>query len=47
VYVVDVAGSTSLARTGVHRVVSKLREHLERRDLGVENVVVFVDELNK
>jgi DNA helicase HerA-like ATPase len=29
------------------RVVSKLREHLERRDLGVDAVVVFVDELNK
>jgi hypothetical protein len=29
------------------RVVSKLREHLERRDLGVSHVVVFVDELNK
>jgi uncharacterized protein len=29
------------------RVVSKLREHLERRDLGVDHVVVFVDELNK
>src|SRR5439155_17872176 len=29
------------------RVVSKLREHLERRDLGVGHVVVFVDELNK
>jgi DNA helicase HerA-like ATPase len=29
------------------RVVSKLREHLERRDLGVRHVVVFVDELNK
>src|SRR5204863_246798 len=29
------------------RAVSKLREHLERRDLGVEAVVVFVDELNK
>jgi DNA helicase HerA-like ATPase len=27
--------------------VSKLREHLERRDLGVDAVVVFVDELNK
>jgi DNA helicase HerA-like ATPase len=29
------------------RVVSRLREHLERRDLGVDHVVVFVDELNK
>jgi len=29
------------------RIVSQLREHLERRDLGVDHVVVFVDELNK
>src|SRR5205085_1285205 len=29
------------------RIVSKLREHLERRDLGVKHLVVFVDELNK
>jgi hypothetical protein len=29
------------------RIVSKLREHLERRNLGVDHVVVFVDELNK
>jgi len=29
------------------RAVSKLREHLERRALGVDAVVVFVDELNK
>jgi DNA helicase HerA-like ATPase len=29
------------------RIVSRLREHLERRDLGVDHVVVFVDELNK
>jgi uncharacterized protein len=27
--------------------VTKLREHLERRDLGVKHVIVFVDELNK
>jgi DNA helicase HerA-like ATPase len=27
--------------------VTKLREHLEKRDLGVNHVVVFVDELNK
>ncbi len=27
--------------------VSKLREHLERRDLGVDHLIVFVDELNK
>ena len=29
------------------RAVSKLREHLESRSLGVDHVVVFVDELNK
>ncbi len=48
VYVVDVSGMDQLAQDLVFtRVVSKLREHLERRDLGVEHVVVFVDELNK
>jgi DNA helicase HerA-like ATPase len=29
------------------RIVTKLREHLEKRDLGVNHVVLFVDELNK
>ena len=48
VYVVDVASVDPLAQDLVFaRVVSKLREHLERRDLGVDHVVVFVDELNK
>lgn len=47
-YVVDVAGLDPLAQDLVFaRIVSKLREHLERRDLGVEHVAVFVDELNK
>ncbi len=47
-YVIDVAGMDQLAQDLVFtRVVSQLREHLERRDLGVEHVVVFVDELNK
>jgi hypothetical protein len=47
-YVVDVAGIDPLAQDLVFaRIVSKLRAHLERRDLGVEHVVVFVDELNK
>ena len=47
-YVIDVAGLDPLAQDLVFaRVVSKLREHLERRDLGVEHVIVFVDELNK
>ena len=35
------------AGPGLRPRVSKLREHLERRDLGVDHVVVFVDELNK
>jgi len=47
-YVVDVAGMDPLAQDlAFARIVSKLREHLERRDLGVDHVVVFVDELNK
>ncbi len=45
---VDVAGLDPLAQDLVFaRIVSRLREHLERRDLGVDHVVVFVDELNK
>jgi DNA helicase HerA-like ATPase len=48
VYVIDVANVDPLGQDLVFaRVVSKLREHLERRDLGVDSVVVFVDELNK
>ena len=48
VHVIDVAGLDPLAQDLVFaRVVSQLREHLERRDLGVDHVVVFVDELNK
>jgi DNA helicase HerA-like ATPase len=48
VYVIDVANGDPLGQDLVFaRVVSKLREHLERRDLGVDAVVVFVDELNK
>ena len=48
IQVIDVAGMDPLAQDLVFaRVVSKLREHLERRDLGVDHVVVFVDELNK
>ena len=47
-HVIDVAGMDPLAQDLVFaRVVSKLREHLERRDLGVDHVIVFVDELNK
>jgi hypothetical protein len=48
VYVIDVANLEEDAQDLIFaRVVSKLREHLERRDLGVKHVVVFVDELNK
>jgi hypothetical protein len=48
VYVIDVANLEDDAQDLVFaRVVSKLREHLERRTLGVDHVVVFVDELNK
>jgi hypothetical protein len=48
VQVVDVAALDPLVQDLIFaRVVSKLREHLERRDLGVDHVVVFVDELNK
>jgi hypothetical protein len=48
VYVVDIANVDPLGQDLVFaRAVSKLREHLERRDLGVDTVVVFVDELNK
>ena len=48
VYVVDVANLEEDAQDLVFaRIVSQLREHLERRQLGVDHVVVFVDELNK
>ena len=48
VYVVDVATLEEDAQDLIFaRIVSKLREHLERRDLGVKHLVVFVDELNK
>jgi hypothetical protein len=48
VHVVDVAGLEPVVQDLVFaRIVSKLREHLERRDLGVDHIVVFVDELNK
>jgi DNA helicase HerA-like ATPase len=46
--VIDVAGVDPLAQDLVFaRVISRVREHLERRDLGVDHVIVFVDELNK
>ena len=48
VYVIDIARVDEDAQDLVFaRVVSQLREHLERRALGVDHVVVFVDELNK
>jgi DNA helicase HerA-like ATPase len=48
VYVIDVANLEEDAQDLVFaRVISQLREHLEKRQLGVEHVVVFVDELNK
>ncbi|HEX3867231.1 MAG TPA: hypothetical protein VHV78_10775, partial [Gemmatimonadaceae bacterium] len=48
VYVIDVASLEEAAQDLIFaRVVTKLREHLEKRDLGVKHVIVFVDELNK
>jgi uncharacterized protein len=48
VYVVDVATLEEDAQDLIFaRIVTKLREHLEKRDLGVNHVIVFVDELNK
>ncbi len=48
VYVVDVANVIPLAQDLVFtRVVEKLKEQLEREELGVKTVIVFVDELNK
>ena len=48
VYVIDVAGLEEDAQDLIFaRVVTKLREQLEKHELGVQHVVVFVDELNK
>lgn len=48
VYVIDVASLEEAAQDLIFaRVATKLREHLEKRDLGVNHVIVFVDELNK
>src|SRR3954468_16261368 len=48
VYVIDVASLEEDAQDLIFaRIVTKLREHLEKRDLGVSHVIVFVDELNK
>jgi DNA helicase HerA-like ATPase len=48
VYVLDVANLEEDAQDLIFaRVITKLREQLERRALGVNHLVVFVDELNK
>ena len=48
VYVVDVANLDPQAQDLVFtRVVSQLRQRLEKGDLGVKHVIVVVDELNK
>ncbi len=48
VYVIDVAKLDAQAQDLVFtRIVSKLREHLEKGNLGVKHVIVIVDELNK
>ncbi|MEN6356722.1 MAG: ATP-binding protein [Armatimonadota bacterium] len=48
VYVVDVANVDPQAQDLVFtRIVSQLRQHLEKGDLGVKHVIVVVDELNK
>ncbi|HSA07072.1 MAG TPA: hypothetical protein P5556_07810 [Candidatus Gastranaerophilales bacterium] len=48
VYVVDVANVIPLAQDLVFtRIVEELKKRLEEKTLGVEKVIVFVDELNK
>ncbi len=48
VYVVDVANIISLAQDLVFtRIVEELKKRLEEKSLGVDKVIVFVDELNK
>ncbi|MDA1082487.1 MAG: ATP-binding protein [Gemmatimonadetes bacterium] len=48
VYVIDVANLEEDAQDLIFaRVITQLRERLEKRSLGVDHVVVFVDELNK
>lgn len=48
VYVVDIAGMIPLAQDLVFtRIVEKLKEQLEKGNLGVKKVIVFIDELNK
>jgi DNA helicase HerA-like ATPase len=48
IYVIDVANLEQTAQDLIFtRTVSKIRELLERNALGVERVIIFVDELNK
>ncbi|MCC7195201.1 MAG: ATP-binding protein [Gemmatimonadaceae bacterium] len=48
VYVVDVANLEEDAQDLIFaRIITKLRELMEKRALGVDHLVVFVDELNK
>ena len=48
VYVIDVANVEPEAQELIFaRVITEARERLERNDLGVDHLVVFVDELNK
>ena len=48
VYVVDIAGMIPIAQDLVFtRTVEKLKEQLENKKLGVDKVIIFVDELNK
>ena len=48
VYVVDIAGMIPLAQDLVFtRIVEKLKDQLENKKLGVDKVIIFVDELNK
>ncbi len=48
VYVVDIANIIPLAQDLVFtRIVEELKKRLEEKTLGVEKVIVFVDELNK
>ncbi|MFN7717213.1 MAG: ATP-binding protein, partial [Pseudanabaenaceae cyanobacterium] len=48
IYVIDVANLDQSVQDLIFaRVVNKLREQLEHNSLGVERVIIFVDELNK
>jgi len=47
-YVVDIAGMIPLAQDLVFtRIVEQLKDRLENKKLGVDKVIIFVDELNK